>query len=123
MYKPKWVNKNKGEQNKMKFATIMREAGICSRLFPECGDIDVVLYEEDGKVYKKDDVQYIKKLFDGNTDSYNKFFDFVDELNSAPSYLSINVQITPHHVIVFYKTPGAKIFPRTDSFDPLNYAD
>lgn len=107
----------------MKFATIMREAGVCARLFPECGEIDVVLYDEDDKVHKKDDVKYIKKLFDGNTDSYNKFFDFVDELNRDPSYLSINVQITPHHVIVFYKTPGAKIFPRTDSFDPLSYAD
>ena len=104
----------------MKFATIMREAGICTRLFPECGEINVVLYDEDNQIHKKDDVQFIRKLFADNLDAYNKFFDFVDKLNANPDCLNMDVQITPDHVVVFYKTPDAKIFRRKEpsgSFD------
>ena len=96
----------------MKFATIMREAGICTRFFPDCREINVVLYDEDNEIYKKDDIQFVRKLFADNMDSYNKFFDFVDELNIEPDYISIDIQITPDHVIVFYKTPNARIFRR-----------
>ena len=107
----------------MKFATIMREAGICPRLFPECGEIDVILYDEDDKVHKKEEVHYIAKLFADNPTSYDKFFDFVDELNSNPDHLCINIKITPEHVIVFYKSNNAKIFRRTQHLDPSDYAD
>lgn len=107
----------------MKFATIMREAGICTKLFPECGEINVVLYDEDDQIHKKDDVQFIRKLFADNTDSYNKFFDFVDELNANPDCLNMDIQITPDYVIVFYKTPKARIFRRNESPDPLDIAD
>ena len=107
----------------MKFATIMREAGICTRLFPDCGEINVVLYDEDDQIHKKDDVHFVQKLFADNPDAFNDFFDFVDALNTNPDYLSINIQITRNHVIVFYKTASPKIFCRTQSLDPSDYAD
>lgn len=107
----------------MKFATIMREAGICTRLFPECGEINVVLYDEDDQIHKKDDVQFVRKLFADNTHSYNKFMEFVDRLNTNPDYMSIDIQITPDHVVVFYKTSNPKIFRRTQPVDPLDFAD
>ena len=107
----------------MKFATIMREAGICPRLFPECGEINVVLYDENDEIHPKDDVHYITKLFADNPSSYDQFFDLVDELNANPDYLSINIKISPEHVIVFYKTGNPRVFRRTPHLDPLDYAD
>ena len=103
----------------MKFATIMREAGINARLFPECGEIDVVLYDDYDKINNKEDISFAKKLFEDNPESYNRFFDLVDKLNCNPDYLSINIQITPERVIVFYKTAQAKYFRRTSS-DPVD---
>ena len=104
----------------MKFATIMREAGIFERLFLECAKIDVVLYDEDDEINESDDVKFVKPLFEDNPDSFEKFFNFVDELNSNPDYLSINVLITEHYVVVHYKTPKAKSFRRSRPLDPLD---
>ena len=107
----------------MKFATIMREAGICERLFRECTEIDVVLYDEDGEINESDDVKFVQPLFEANPDSFERFINFVDELNSNPDYLSINVLITEHYVVVHHKTPQAKSFRRTPPLDPLDIAD
>lgn len=107
----------------MKFATIMREAGISEKLFLECAEINVVLYDEDDEICAKEDIEFIKPLFVENPDSFEKFFNFVDELNSNPDYLTINVLITEHYVVVHYKTNHAKVFRRTPSPDPLIFAD
>jgi len=107
----------------MKFATILREASICEKFFPECAKIDVVLYDEDGEINTTDDVKFVTTLFEDNLDSFKKFFKYVEELNSNPEYSSINVLITEHHVVLHYRSPKAISFRRTAPFDPLDIAD
>jgi len=104
----------------MKFAAIMENAGVSTKIFPICGEINVTLYDEDDIIHESDDLRFIKPLFEDNPDSYEKFFDFVSELDTNPDYLSMNVQITQDYVIIFYKSPNSKIFRRTEptgSFD------
>lgn len=107
----------------MKFATIMREAGIAEKLFPESAKIDVILYEEFDEIYPEEDVKFIKPLFEENQDSFKKFFNFVEELNSNPDFPSINIFITEHHVVVHYKTHNSMVFRRSPFPDPLMFAD
>ena len=107
----------------MKFATILREAGIYPELFPKCGEINTVLYDSDDQIHEGDDVKFVESLFYRNPDSFNKFVDFVAELDTNPDNSAINVQITETHVIVFYKTPCVKVFRRTQPLDPIDYSD
>lgn len=107
----------------MKFSTIMREAGITEKIFSKCAEIDVVLYDDEDEVFKEDDIKFVKPLFEENHDSFDKFLNFVDELNSSLDYVSINILITEHYVVVNYKTNHSKAFRRTPDQDPLLYAD
>ena len=104
----------------MKFATIIREAGICEKLFRECAEIDVVLYDEDDEINESDDVKFVKPLFEDNQGSLERFIKYVDELNSNLDCVSMNVLITEHYVVVHHKTPQAKSFRRTRPLDPLD---
>ena len=104
----------------MKFATILREVGICSRVFPACGEIDVVLYDEMDQIQEEDDVKFVKPLFTDNAESYDRFCDIVDKLDSDP-VSEISIKITETHVVVFYKSPSQVILPRKNAMTPLDY--
>lgn len=106
----------------MKFATIMREAGIDEKLFPECAKINVVLYDEYDEVCTEENVIFVKPLFAENQDSFKRFINFLGELNLSHDCLTINVLITEHYVITNHKTNHAKVFRRTPSPNPLIYA-
>ena len=102
----------------------MQEAGVCARIFPICGDIDVILFDDDDNVSKESDVHFVEKLFANNEKSFEEFFDFVGRLDTDPECLSMNIKITSEHVVLFYKTPNARVFRRDSSLlDPLDYAD
>ena len=103
----------------MKLKTILREASIPETRFPECSEIDVVLYDENDEICTTDDVKFIKPLFEDNPDSLEKFILFIEDLNLKPVYSSINILITKHHVIIHYKTPFYKTFRRTCTLDPF----
>ena len=94
----------------MKLSTILREAGVVERPFLECSEIKVNLYDEDDNLITEDDVVFSEKLFANNERSYNDFFEWVDNLD--PDYYSINIQVTPLHVVLHYNTPEATVLRR-----------
>ena len=104
----------------MKFATILREVGISSRVFPACGEINVVLYDEMDQIHEEDDVRFIKPLFADNEESYDRFFTIVDKIDSEP-ISKIDLKITENHVVIFYNSPAQVILPRKRPMDPLDY--
>ena len=111
---------------KTTFADVMREAGFQPKLldlFYTCGLIETNIYDEEEELHQENNLKFIKPLFADNPDSFEKFFDFVSELNENPDYLSIDIQITPDHVVVFYKTTHPKVFRRTPPINPIDYAD
>ena len=107
----------------MKFAVILREAGVCSRIFPNCAEIPVVLYDGKDRISTEEDVKFATPLFEENSESFNDFFNFVDRLDANPDYTSINVKIDVGHVIIHYRTPEAKVFLRKDPINPCDCTD
>jgi len=108
----------------MKFATIIREAGIATKLFPNVAEkLQVVLYDLDDNT-TEDDVHYVEGLFDNNRIS---FCNFVNWLNAFESIMemefekTIPVQITENYVTIYYNTPGAIHFRRTEPMEPIDY--
>ena len=113
----------------MKLATVLREAGVCTRVFPGCSEIDIVLYDGKDRIVE-DDVHYVESLFAKNIEVFDEFFDFIDELDSE-AILTMNVKIDEEYVILFYKTSRAKCFRRkpvenpvgVPPMDPIDYMD
>ena len=106
----------------MKFATILREAGICERHFPISSEIEIRLFDGDDEFETQEDVHYNEPLFVNNNDSYNKFFDLADKLDFDP-VMSMDIKIDKNYVIVFYGTPEQIAFRRANSMQPLDYME
>lgn len=106
----------------MKFATILREAGICERHFPISSEIEIRLFDGDDELEMQEDVHYNEPLFVNSMDSYNKFFDLVDKLDSD-SVISMDIKIDENYVIVFFGTPQQIAFRRAATMQPLDYMD
>ena len=108
-------------------SSVMRAAGFCDKfvnLFDSAGIIPVNIYDEDHELHQEDELHFIKPLFDENPGAFDQFFNLMDEINTNPDYLSIDIQITPEYVIVFYRTAKPRVFRRTATLlDPLDYAD
>lgn len=107
----------------MKFAVILRESGIPTQDFKKSAEIPITLYDEDDWIDNNDDVQYQKKLFENNTKSLLNFYDFLKELENQPTPKSMNVMIGEHNVVLFYKTPHARSFSRTEPMNPMDFMD
>lgn len=108
----------------MKFATIMREAGLITEFWPKCSKIKVNLYDDKEHLVEVDDVKFVQPLFSENNNSRDEFVELIDYLDANfDTYESIDIQISANHVIVFYNSPHATIFRRTPSPDPLIFAD
>ena len=95
----------------MKFAVILREAGLNPVKFPKSSEISVTLYDEDDLIDDRDDITFTKNLFVNNIASYEGFFQFVERLEKQ-DIESMNIKIDQFFVVVFYKTPNAACFPR-----------
>lgn len=106
----------------MKFDKIIREAGFRSCQFPKCSQIEVKLYDDEDNISSESDIHFSKKLFADNPKSATSFFNFLCFLEKKP-VMSMNVEIDEHYLIVFYKSPQAESFRRTEPMDPIDYMD
>lgn len=108
----------------MKFATILRETGLNPQEFPKISEIPTIYYDGKNRINSVDDVRFIHNLFVNNNNSlmeFKKFTENLENAESAPS--SINIKIDEHFVVVFYKTPQVKLFPRKDGISPMTPLD
>ena len=95
----------------MKFATIIREAGLNEKDFENCSEISVTLYDAKDRIHENITLHFVEPLFWHNKDSLQKFQNFLVDLEENPVE-SINVEIDENHVVVFYKTPNPRFFSR-----------
>lgn len=95
----------------MKFANIIREAGLNLDNFEKCTEISINLYDEKDKVNENNDVHFVEPLFSHNSNSLQKFQDFLVDLEKSP-VSSMNIEIDENYVVVFYKKPNPKFFSR-----------
>ena len=109
-----------------KMADVMREAGFNSKfldLFFDAGLINVKITDETGEEHQEAELKFVRPLFADNPISFDKFFNFISDLNENPDYIEIEMQITAECVVVFPQTPHAKVFFRTPSPDPISEVD
>ena len=95
----------------MTFANIIREAGGSSKNFPNASQIPVTLYDGKDRVDTSESVTYIEPLFARNRREQSRFFQLVKDLEKTPVE-QISVEIDAHCVVLFYKSPRARIFLR-----------
>ena len=109
----------------MKFAVILREAGFNTNIFEKCSQIPIVLYDGKNRIDMVEDVRFVKALFVNNSGSFIDFYEFLKELENKTEEITepINVKIDANSVVVFYKTPHAKVFSRNQALNPIDYMD
>ena len=96
----------------MKFAEIIREAGFTPCCFPKASQISVTLYDRNERVVKEETIHYFQPLFVDNPQSQKNFFVFLHALEEQEHVQEMNAKIDQYVVILFYKSPDAKIFLR-----------
>ena len=107
----------------MKFAGILRSAGILEGAFKKCENIDIVLFDGKKPISSHGNIHYANELFENNPTSKLKFIGALIDLEINPPQESINVKIDEFNVILFYQTAKPKIFSRTPKTDPLDCMD
>lgn len=106
----------------MRFATILREAGLSTDDFKNCAEIPIILYDRKDRTITDENIHFVERLFQHNPDAYQKFSAFLTELEKNPPHSPINVRIDESAVSVFYRTHRCRIFLR-QSRNPLEFAD
>ena len=106
----------------MKFAEIIREAGLNACEFKKTSDITIHLYDGKNRIDTEDTVHYIEPLFKHNEASFLNFKNFLTGLEKE-TIESMNVKIDIDTVILFYKSPRAIVFFRNPSMSSLDYMD
>ena len=106
----------------MKFAEIIRNAGLEVARFPNCANINIRLYDGKDRVNSAESVEYTRPLFVENPNSLNKFFNFLTGLEKE-NVTSMNVKVDVDSVVVFYQNPRAKVFLRKKPMNPIDYMD
>ena len=106
----------------MKFAEIIRNAGINPEDFPKSSNIEIHLYDGKNRESTEETVKYAKPLFEENDSSLKNFKSFLTGIEQE-DVSSMNVKVDIDFVILFYKTPRSIIFPRKPSMDPMDYME
>lgn len=104
----------------MKFAEIIREAGLTPEDVPYVSQLSVVLYDRKRRVVEDETIKFVEPLFKENPASHESFLNFCTELeqqlasNSAYRELSSNLsaQISESALILWYDSCGPYIFLR-----------
>ena len=97
----------------MKFAEIIREAGLSVKDFPKMSEVYTILYDRKDRIEITEKISYIESLFKHSRKSYNEFKDLLIRLENCPSTIEVmNVRIDQFNVILFYKSDNEKIFSR-----------
>lgn len=106
----------------MRFATILREAGVSTDEFKNCAEIPVILYDRKDRTITDENIHFIERLFKNNPDAHKKFHTFLTELENTPPTSTINVRIDESAVFVFYRTQNCRIFLR-QSKNPMDFME
>ena len=106
----------------MKFAEIIRNAGLDISRFPKCASIQIRLYDGKDRVISEKTVEYMKPFFAENISCLKRFKKFLNQLENE-SITSMNVKVDVGTVVLFYQNPRATIFLRTPAMNPLDYMD
>ncbi len=104
----------------MTFATIIREAGIDLKDFKKCSQIPIVLYDRKDRIISDENLIFSEKLFANNEHSYKRFNFFLKKLEEAPVQ-SLDILISKNFVVLNYKSPNAKLFPRYTPICPIDF--
>lgn len=104
----------------MKFAEIVREAGVNSEDVPYVAQLPVTLYDRKRRVIEGETIKFVEPLFKENPASHESFLNFCVELeqqlasNSVYRELSSNLsaQISESALILWYDSCGPYIFLR-----------
>jgi len=107
----------------MKFAEIIRNAGLNPQCFSRCTDIEINLYDGKDRVSSDETVRYIEPLFKENNGSLKNFQHFLSCLEDE-DIISMNVKVDICSVVLFYKTNRSIIFLRNpSSMKPIGFMD
>ena len=106
----------------MKFAEIIRNAGLDVSRFPNCANIPIRLSDGKDRVISSESVEYVRPLFVETPNSLKQFFNFLTGLEKE-NVTSMNVKVDVDSVVLFYKNPRAKVFLRKKPMSPLDYMD
>ena len=106
----------------MKFATILREAGISTSNFEKSSQIPITLFDGKDRENPNEDIHFAEPLFQNNPSAFKNFQTFLALLENRSTIEKMNVKIDENAVIVFYKNPSCRIFLRK-ALNPMDYMD
>jgi len=107
----------------MKFAEIIRNAGLKIEDFPKSSNIEITLYDDENRIVPEEKVTYAKPFFDENPDSLKNFEHFITGLETE-EITTMNVKIDEHLVVLFFRTSRIIAFRRKiSSLNPMDYMD
>jgi hypothetical protein len=109
----------------MKFDEVIRVVGVIPSIFPKISQIDLVLYDCKDRIVTGSKLKFAEDLFKNNFKEGLRFINYLISIEISSKTLDeISVLIDEYSVILFYKTPNAKIFRRSPkSMSPLDYMD
>ena len=109
----------------MKFDGVIRVVGVSPSIFPKISQIDLVLYDCKDRIETNSKLKFAEDLFKNNYKEGLRFINYLISMERTSKTLDeISVLIDEHSVILFYKTPNAKIFRRLPkSMSSLDYMD
>ena len=106
----------------MKFAEVIREAGLNPCNFENSSNIDISLYDGKDRVSSEEDIHYAEPLFKNNEGALKNFNGFLTGLEKE-TIESMNIKIDINSVILFYKTPRAIVFLRNPPMNPIDFME
>ncbi len=95
----------------MKFAEIIKAAGICPKFYPKSSEIPVTVFS-DGDDVSEESLSFREKLFESNNVSHTRFSFFLRKLECTDEITLRQVSITPENVIISYNAGKVKVLPR-----------
>ena len=104
----------------MKFAEIVREAGVNSEDVPHVSQLSIILYDRKRRVIEGETIKFVEPLFKENPASHESFLNFCTELEqqlaNSSEYRELSSglysQISESALILWYDSCGPYIFLR-----------
>lgn len=106
----------------MKFAEIIKNAGLKVEDFPKSSEIEIKLYDGKERVSTEESVKYGSPLFEERPIILENFKAFIAGLEKD-EIDKMNVKIDINSVVLFYKTGRAISFPRVVPLDPMDFME
>ena len=107
----------------MKFATVMRVAGLADYFMEHCpvaAVTPITLLDGKGRVEENENVRYAKPLFENNPQSFEEFLGFVTDEVDTNHISHMTVTITVDYVKCSFDGRSVSFSRRPPSFDPMD---